>query len=183
MADEIAGMAKLAHGRQRGAMPGMGHSPSGHPWGGIVEDVPHLWITWLVEAAKAAGHTLDETSLEIEGKRVKFSSVQLTFGRRWYFVAPCCGRPVEALYFLPGGAVGCRKCLHLGYASQVTRPASIWRLLEGVFHRRSLNSGRYEESDNPVIAQVVEPVRRLMAARIEEMFKRIEVRNGEAESS
>ena len=136
-----------------------------------------------MQAAKAADRPVPSAIL-VDGVRVPFVAVQLTYGRRYYFVAPCCGRRVEALYFL-GREVGCRKCLHLGYKSQMSRPASVWRFLDKTFDRHSLWKRifrRYEEDDNPVVAGAVEPVRRLLAERIEAMMDRVEVvDNGEDE--
>lgn len=154
----------------RGPGPGEGRGP-GRPWRGIVEDVPCLWVQWIVNACKRLGRPVPD-SLGADGAPVLIVPVQLTYGVRYYFMCPQCARKVEALYFLPG-AFGCRKCLHLGYRSQTQRIGSIYRALDFVFDRRPLLSQRYEDNDNPIVQDVVRPLRRMLAARIEAMLSRV----------
>lgn len=154
----------------RGPSPGEGRGP-GHRWGGIVEETPCIWVTWLVNACKRLGRPVLD-SIEADGGPVQIVPVQLAYGKRYYFLCPICGRKVEALYFLPK-AFGCRKCLHLGYRSQAQRTNSIYRYLDLAFDRRALLSQRYEDADNPIVADVVKPLRKLLAERIEEMLSRL----------
>jgi hypothetical protein len=169
--DADAMLAKMLH--HRGPGPGEGRS-HGRPWRGIVEETPCLWVTWLVTAAKRLGAPVPAGIL-VHGERVALVSVRLTFGDRYYFLCPRCDRRVEALYFL-GRDVGCRRCLHLGYESQVYRPGSPWRLLSRVFDRRPLHrlSRRWEDGDSPVVTEVVAPMREMMQEKVEAMLTKID---------
>jgi hypothetical protein len=73
------------------------------------------------------------------------TSVELTFGRRWYWLCPRCSRRCEAIY--ASGVVGCRVCLHLGYLSQSRRKSSAWLWLDRLFSRHWPFSRRYFPSD------------------------------------
>ena len=162
----------------RGPFPGEGRS-AWRPWRGIVEKTPCLWVTWLTEACKRLRVPMPRR-IEVDGISVPLVWVQLTFGRRYYFACPLCGRRCETLYFL-GRAAGCRICLRLGYRSQMHRHTSIWAYLDFVFDRRPLRRRlwrRYEADDNPVVRLVVEPLRRLLAERIEAMMTRVAVPEG-----
>jgi hypothetical protein len=163
---------KLRH--HRGPDPGEGRS-HGRPWRGIVEDTPCVWVTWVTAACKRLGRSVPQAII-IDGVRVPLVSVQLTFGRRYYFRAPCCGRRVEALFFLDSD-VGCRQCLHLGYESQVRRPGSVWQVLDDLFDRRPLQRlvRRWEHADSPMVREIVVPLREMMRERIEGMLSRISV--------
>jgi hypothetical protein len=137
-----------------------------------VEETPCLWVTWITEGCKRAGRPVPAGIL-IQGRAVQIVGVELTYGTRYYLVAPCCGRRVEAIYFL-GREFGCRRCLHLGYRSQVHRPGSVWGCLDWVFDRRSPWL-RWEWGDNVVMTEIVTPVRELLASKVEAMFDKLEV--------
>lgn len=154
---------------QRGPGPGEGRS-HGTPWRGIVEETPHIYVTWLVQGAKAMGRPIP-SAIYIDGKRVDIVSVELTFGARYYFLAPCCGRRTEALYFL-GDEVGCRKCLHLGYRSQAHRPGSVWAYLAMAFDKSSPWQ-RFDWPENVVMTEIVAPVRERLASELEAMLSRV----------
>lgn len=128
--------------RQRGPLFGRG---PGRPWNGIVERTPVLWVTWIVDAARRAEISPNELKVSFYGVAVKWNSAELTFGTRWYFLCPRCGRRCEAVYF--AGAVGCRVCLHLGYLSQSRRPTSAWLWLDRLFTRTWPFSRRYSPTD------------------------------------
>jgi hypothetical protein len=96
--------------KQRG--PVFGRGP-GRPWNGIVEHTPCLWITWVADVTKRVGISPDQMEVEFYGVPIEMTPVQLTFGIRWYFLCPRCGRRCEAVYY--AGAVGCRVCLRLGW--------------------------------------------------------------------
>lgn len=155
----------------RGPGPGEGRGP-GRPWRGIVEDTTCIWVQWIVNACKRLGRPVPD-SLGADGAPVLIVPVHLTYGTRYYFMCPRCARKVEALYFLPG-EFGCRKCLHLGYRSQAQRADSIYRYLDLTFDRRPLRQ-RYEDNDNPIVQDVVKPLRKMMAKRIEAMLSRVTV--------
>lgn len=168
---------------RRGPLPGDGRS-HGRPWRGIVEETPAVWVNWITEASKRAGRPVPG-AIRIDGDsgyslRVPLVGVQLTYGIRYYFLAPCCGRRVEALYFL-GPEVGCRKCLHLGYRSQVYRPGSAWLYMSRIYHRRSLWH-RWEWPANVVMTEIVNPMRELLRAEIETMLGRVRVDDDEIDS-
>ena len=127
---------------QRG--PVFGRGP-GQPWNGIVERTPCLWITWITDATKRAGVSPDTLQVSFYDVPVKMSSVQLTFGKRWYWLCPRCERRCEAVYY--AGVVGCRMCLRLGYLSQSRRSTSVWGFLYDLFADRSLSRGRYDPSN------------------------------------
>ncbi len=119
-------------GHQRGPGPGEGRS-SGTPWRGIVEETPAIWVSWVVGAARRAGYKTP-AHLEVRRQRAHLVSVPLTYGPRWYFLCPHCGRRCEALY-LKGRDFGCRRCLRLGYRSQKYRATSCYAVLDRLFAR------------------------------------------------
>lgn len=119
-------------GHQRGPGPDEGRS-SGTPWRGIVEETPAVWVSWVVGAARRSGYKTPD-HLEVNGQRAHLVSVPLTYGLRWYFECPHCGRRCEALY-LKGGDFACRRCLRLGYRSQKYRATSCYAVLDRLFAR------------------------------------------------
>jgi len=128
--DVMDAIEKIGH--QRGPGPGEGRS-SGTPWRGIVEETPAIWVSWVVGAARRAGYKTPD-HLEVNGQRAHLVSVPLTYGPRWYFECPHCGRRCEALY-LKGRDFGCRRCLRLGYRSQKYRATSCYAVLDRLFAR------------------------------------------------
>ena len=128
--DVMGAVEKIGH--QRGPGPGEGRS-TGPPWRGIVEETPAIWVSWVVGAARRAGYKTP-AHLEVNGQRAHLVSVPLTYGPRWYFLCPHCGRRCEALY-LKGRDFGCRRCLRLGYRSQKYRATSCYAVLDRLFAR------------------------------------------------
>jgi hypothetical protein len=125
----------------RGPKNGEGKGP-GRPWQGIVEETTCLWVTWFISLAHSQGKTPPELGLQVNGHTLAYASVPLTYGRRWYFLCPHCGRRCEALYLL-GGRLACRKCLRLGYRSQTHVPGSPAIEWDRIFDRRLGLSPRY----------------------------------------
>ena len=116
--------ARLKH--RRGPMPGIGAGRGpGRPWAGIVEETRAVWVTWLTDYARQTGKPIPQGLTFSQGSYVPIVGVRLTFGTRYFFKCPECGRRCEAVYIL-GRRVACRKCLHLGYRSQASRAGSAW---------------------------------------------------------
>jgi hypothetical protein len=131
----------------RGPMSGQGRG-NGRPFKGIIGEVPCVWIGWVVGTARRMGISPDALRLEWSGEPLTMASVQLTYGVRWFWVCPMCGRRCEALFSI-GGRQGCRKCHHLGYRSQCNRPGSPWPVLDLAFSRSGPVIGnRYWPGDN-----------------------------------
>ena len=106
--------------------PVFGRGP-GRPWRGIVERTLCLWVTWITEACRRVGVSPGDLGVSFAGERLETTTVELTFGERWYWVCPRCGRRCEVVYY--AGEVGCRVCLRLGYVSQCHQRTSPWLLL------------------------------------------------------
>lgn len=134
----------------RGPHGGDGCNPNGKRWNGIVEDTAALWVSWFVALARGRGLTPPELGLQCNGHPLHFTTRRLTFGARWYFLCPYCGRRCEALYIL-GKYVACRQCLHLGYRSQAHVPGSpeiLWDMVlspHGPLPRRYFGAGALRE--------------------------------------
>ena len=169
MLDVFSALDKMGH--QRGPIPGEGRNGR-DPWAGLVEETTAVWATWIVDAARRAGCPLPVT-LDAHGTTLRMTSVDLTYGRRWYFLCPHCGRRVEAVYFV-GRDMGCRRCLRLGYRSQKSRPASVYRVLDWVFARDRWRSGRYG-FDADKIGIVGEAVRSRLEAKVDALFAGLKV--------
>lgn len=118
---------------QPGPMTGNGRGP-GRPWGGIVEETPGIWITWIASAAKAAGIEPMTLQISFGGIVLQMTRVKLTFGWRYYWSCPLCARRCEAIYH--AGRVGCQRCLNLGYSSEAHRPNSARFVLDCLLSRR-----------------------------------------------
>ena len=161
--DVSAAIQKLGH--QRGPGPDEGRNAC-DPWQGIVEETPAIWVTWLVDAAKRAGYALPLT-LEVAGQKVPLVSVALTYGLRWYFKCPRCGRRCEALY-VRRQDFGCRRCLRLGYRSQKARPTSCYAMLDRVF-ARDYWAGRWD-GDASKASLLADEVRRRLEAQVDRLF-------------
>jgi len=125
---------------------GRGH---GRVWSGVCERTPVLWVTWLAKVCKHVGADPRRLRIAFYDVPLAMVTVRLTFGERWYFLCPLCGRRVEAMYY--AGRVGCRRCLHLGYASQSYRRGSVWLWMDRVFERsfsfREGVSSRYDSDE------------------------------------
>lgn len=131
----------------RGPHGGDGRNPAGQRWNGIVEDTAALWVTWFVALARGQGLTPPALGLlQCNGHVLHFTSRRLTYGDRWYFLCPYCGRRCEALYIL-GKYVACRRCLRLGYRSQAHvagSPEILWNMAldpHGPLPRRYFGAG------------------------------------------
>lgn len=167
--DVMGAIEKIGH--QRGPGRGEGRS-SGTPWRGIVEETPAIWVSWVVGAARRAGYKTPD-HIEVFDQRARLVSVPLTYGPRWYFECPHCGRRCEALY-LKGGVFACRKCLRLGYRSQKYRATSCYAVLDRLFDRdaRPWLEGRYGSGKVDVM---VSDLRKHLQGRIDALFDGAEV--------
>lgn len=111
---------------QPGPLAGGGRG-RGRSYGGVVEDTTALWVGWVVAAARVAGVSVPRV-LSVNDRPLGLVSAPLTWGRRWFFLCPNCGRRVEAVFFLRGG-LACRRCHRLLYRSQCHRATSAYRVL------------------------------------------------------
>jgi hypothetical protein len=112
----------------------------------------------------------------IDGQRVDLASARLTFGPRWYFLCPLCGRRCEVVY-LARGASGCRQCLRLGYKSQAQRLGSIWGALDVIFDRDGGELGRYRARED-VASALAGNLRDGLQAEIRAMLARVAIPEG-----
>lgn len=162
MLDVDGALARLQRGDMgRGPMTGMGRS-HGRPFTALVEDVPQLWVTWVVGLARLTGKPVP-TAIVVGGVRVAITSVRLTFGDRFYFQCPRCTRRHEVLYIL-GKAPMCRRCGHLGYQSQARRTSSIGVLFDALLGRYRL-PGRYDVNVR-MLGNLLDGARDDLAARL-----------------
>jgi hypothetical protein len=155
-----------------GPKGGQGRGP-GRPWGGIVEDTPALWVGWIVALARGHGAAPPGLQLQANGRRLCFECVRLTYGLRWYFLCPECGRRCEALFF--GHRVACRKCLRLGYRSQAhtsSSPELLWADVltrQGHMPRRCRGAGILREQFEALLRAKAEAgIRRILDAITQE---------------
>lgn len=169
--DDVNDLFQRAFLRRRGPMPGYGRS-SGRPWAGIVEETPAIWVTWVTGACKRAGVDPFTMRLVFNGQPLYMTSVELTFGTRYYWLCPRCGNRCEAIY--SAGRVGCRECLHLGYESQVTRSASPFRTLNQIFSRRGYGLPRRYNPSEPVERFLVATLRQMIRERIQLVVEQIQ---------
>jgi hypothetical protein len=137
----------------------------------LVEDTPCLWVTWVADAAKRQGRPVPE-ALSVDGRRVALEAVRLTYGDRYYFRCPICGRRVETLYFAL--RPGCRQCLRLGYRSQSHRATSVYWTLDRLFARRFLPS-RWTTAEGDPVGFLVEGLREDLQRRIDDLFDAVKV--------
>lgn len=188
--DTEALVQRAFHG-QRGPSPGWGRGP-GKRWNGTVEDTPALWVTWLVDLCRRAD--VDPTSLRMSWADVPLylSWVDLTFGRRYYWLCPRCGRRCEAVYLLRGQYVGCRQCLRLAYRSQTHRGGSALAVLDMIFSRKwpGLLSRRYDTETETAQALVGDlgalfraKVTAALDALVIERQEEVTADNGQAETT
>ena len=160
-------------GHQRGPSQGSG-SNGRRPWNGLVEETPHLWVTWVTDAAKRQGRPVP-TALLVNGRRVDLEGVRLTFGDRYYFLCPTCGRRVETLFFALGRP-GCRRCLRLGYRSQSQRETSVYWALDRLFDRHlDLGLSRWVVGEHDPVGFLLEDLREALEARIGALFDLVAV--------
>ena len=94
--------------------------------------------------------------ISVNGRKIALVSAALTFGPRWFFQCPKCGRPVEAVYVLRGGAA-CRRCHRLLYRSQCHRSTSAYRVLG-----RLLAANGRENVNEPLLRGLVDALRAVM---------------------
>lgn len=161
----FAALDKLERGdfSQRGPMSGHGRGP-GRAWAGLCEEVPQIWVGWVIESARMAGRGIP-AALLVADVRVPITSVQLTFGKRHYFVCPSCRRRCETVYIL-GRVPACRKCHHLGYQSQARRDSSVYGLLDMLMGRDEWAKPKRYDVDTTLLADVLEGARNDMATRL-----------------
>jgi hypothetical protein len=158
--------------RQHGPMFGRG---AGRPWGGICERTPAFWVTWLTEACRAAGLDPRRLNVSFGGQPVKLVGVDLTYGRRYYFLCPNCGRRCETVYIT--GRVGCRKCLRLGYLSQAHRRSSFLGELDRLYSRDFPYSRRYHGAQEGNC--IIEGLRVEFAKQLNDLVAQVEVKVNE----
>mgnify|MGYP003375914675 CR=1 FL=1 len=139
---------------QPGPLAGGGHG-RGRSHGGVVEDTTTLWVGWVVAAARVAGVAVPRV-LAVNDRLLGLVSVPLTWGRRWFFLCPICGRRVEAVFFLRGGAA-CRRCHRLLYRSQCHRTTSAYRVLG-----RMLAANGREDVNETLLCGLVDAFRVVM---------------------
>lgn len=164
----LRSIAQMAHG----PMPGFGAGHGVH-FSGVVEMTPVLWVTWLTYTARRMGCEVP-TAIKVSGEVVEIVSVDLTFGRRYFFRCPRCGHRREALYFL-GKRCGCRVCLHLGYQSQCSRATSAWPELDRLFGRTAV---RRRWSREESVGLDVHKLRAQLRKGIEDMLSQVQVVEG-----
>lgn len=170
------GLSRLGFGR--GPRPGDGRGP-GRPWGGIVEETPALWVNWFVAQAKRLGWRLP-LGVTVGGQPLGMTSIPLTYGPRWYWLCPECGRRCEAVY-IRGQRAACRKCLRLGYRSQTQRATSIYAWLDLLFQRDAMTGPRYLTDKVP--NGLYNELRRDMGDRIAALFENVRLEYGENTTS
>ena len=160
----------------RGPMPGEGRGP-GRRWWGVVEDTPVVWIGWLVTLAKGRGVPIEELGVKIGDQQIAITSVELRFGRRYYFRCPICRRRCEAIYWIRD-LVGCRVCLHLGYRSQKHTPGSPWRLWMMALERKKRHwdwlPGRYRPAPS-LTDEFAEMLRQGAMKAVDEIIERVKI--------
>lgn len=139
---------------QPGPIAGGGRGP-GRSGVGVVEDTTALWVGWVAAAARVAGVAVPVV-ISVNGRKIALVSAALTFGPRWFFQCPKCGRPVEAVYVLRGAAA-CRRCHRLLYRSQCHRSASAYRVLG-----RLLAANGREDVNEPLLRGLVDALRAVM---------------------
>lgn len=167
-----AGVGRLFS--QRGPGPGEGRG-AGQPWAGIVEETPALWVIWFVVQAKRLGWQLP-LNVTAGGRPLRMTPVAMTFGPRWYWLCPDCGRRCEAVY-LRGGRLACRKCHRLGYRSQTQRITSVHAWLDLIFDREALTTtARYRVDKIP--EGLVNELQQELGAQIAKLFESVRVEHG-----
>jgi len=142
---------------QPGPLAGGGRG-RGRSHGGVVEDTTTLWVGWVVAAARVAGVSVPRV-LAVNDRLLGLVSVPLTWGRRWFFLCPNCGRRVEAVFFLRGFP-GCRRCHRLLYRSQCHRTTSAYRVLG-----RMLTANGRDDVNETLLSGLVEAFRVVMEPR------------------
>lgn len=148
---------------QPGPMAGHGRGP-GRPWRGLCEEVPQLWVTWVVNLARHTGQPVP-VALVVADVRIPIPGVRLTFGTRYYFKCPRCRRRCETVYLI-ARVPACRHCHHLGYRSQARRNSSVYGLLEALMGRDEWAKPRRYDVDTTLLADVLDAARNDMAARL-----------------
>ena len=171
METDVDELFQRAFLQRRGPMPGYGRGP-GKPWAGIVERTPCLWVVWVVAAAKDTQVNPTDLRITFYGQALTMASVALTYGTRYYWLCPICGRRCEAVY--AAGRVGCRKCLRLGYQSQCYSLNSPFRVLDRLLDRRAYGlPRRYDPAGRLDERELVAALRGRIEARIDEVVRNI----------
>jgi hypothetical protein len=167
--------AALGIGR-RGPWPGQGANAHA-PWWGLVEETPQLWASWLAAWwRRKTGRPLPkQPTFQLQHAatgEIALESVRLTFGWRWYFRCPRCGRRTEVLYAGRRG-LACRRCNRLGYRSQVRRAIAPGALLWLSWGRTFDRYGGYGGGDgyaDRTLAELAKDLRRDMACALDRLF-------------
>lgn len=173
-AGEIAAV-KAAFGLgSRGPFPGQGANAHA-PWWGICEETPQLWASWLADYwRRKTGNPLPERPpfrlQDGAGVELAIESARLTYGFRWYFRCPWCGRRTEVLYQGRRG-LACRRCNRLGYRSQARRPTVPAGLLDLAWGRAF---GRYW-GDERMLAELARDLTQDLAAGLERLLGQLRV--------
>lgn len=156
--------------RHRGPGPGDGKGP-GRRWAGIVEETPALWVTWVVDSARRIG--VDPLALGVIAGTMplRIETAQLTYGLRYYWRCPICGKRVEAVYIKR--QVGCRRCLRLGYRSQTYRAASPYAVFDQLFSR-DLFARRYADPGNRLDG-TLDALQRALQGKIDELVRHVAI--------
>jgi len=120
-----------------GPRPGEGANGRPPSWG-IVEETPQIWSSWLAAWWKRLTRqplpAVPPFVLRYGTDTVRLESVRQTFGYRWYFRCPRCGRRCEVLYVGRRG-LACRFCNRLIYRSQARRITPLIDLFEWTRNR------------------------------------------------
>jgi len=165
--------AALGIGR-RGPWPGQGANAH-TPWWGLCEETPQVWASWLADWwRRTTGGPLPErppfTLHHDRTGEVELEGVRCTFGYRWYFTCPLCGRRTEVLYQGRRG-LACRRCNRLGYRSQTRRATAPVGLLWLDWRR---HFGRYW-GDDRMLAELAGELKEAVASQLEQLFSGLRV--------
>lgn len=159
---------------QRGPWPGAGRNGR-ERWWGLCEETPQLWSCWLAAWwRKRTRQPLPATPpfrlLGPDGEELPLTSTRCTFGYRWYFGCPRCGRRTEVLYRGRRG-LACRRCNRLGYRSQTRRIREPGWLAAWDWGRQF---GR-ERAPEPTLAALAEDLQQHLERELTTLFRLLTV--------
>ena len=175
---DAATVDRKLHAPHYGPSEGCGRGP-GRPWGGLVEQSPALWVTWIVRACKEVGADPLKMRVTFYGVPLEWATVSLTFGLRHYWLCPICHHRCEAVFW--AGKVGCRKCLRLGYESQAHRPGSVYFYLGNMLRgRHDFRSGRYDDDKaDETASSVIRSLRRDLRDELRNLVAQVKLTSAE----